>query len=78
MTTLDLKKQLIDKINSTQNDLLLAEVYRLLDMEITDEELYKLNEEQLSEVAEAREQFKNGEYYTDEEVTKEIDKWLNK
>ena len=38
--------------------------------------VYKLNENQISEVNEAMAQYNRGEYLTDEEADKELDEWL--
>ena len=78
MSTPDLKKRLIDKIQKTENQAILEEVYRLLEIETEDLEIYKLNDEQKLVVQEAKEQIKNGKFLPDEEVNKNIDEWLNK
>ena len=75
---MELKKRLIDKIQKSENNYLLEEAYRLLELETQDIEVYKLNDEQKSAVAEAREQIKNGQVLTDEQANQEIDSWLKK
>jgi len=76
MTTPDLKKRLIDKIQKTENQVILEEVYRLLEIETEDLEIYKLNDEQKLAIREAKEQIKNGKFLSDEEVNKNIDVFL--
>jgi len=66
MESMELKKRLIDKIQKSENNYLLEEAYRLLELETQDIEVYKLNNEQKSAVAEAREQIKNGQVLTDD------------
>jgi predicted transcriptional regulator len=78
MKSTELKKRLIDKIQKSENNYLLEEAYRLLELETQDIEVYKLNDEQKSAVAEAREQIKNGQVLTDEQANQEIDSWLKK
>ena len=78
MSTIELRKRLIDKIQKTDNKNLLEEAYRLLELETHDIEIYKLTDEQRKAVNEARQQIKNGEFLTDEQANKEIDEWLNK
>ena len=78
MSSAELKKRLIDKIQKTDNENLLEEAFRLLQMESEDIEIYKLSDEQKSAVNEAREQIKRGEFFTDEEANKDVDEWLNK
>ena len=62
MLTLDLKKQLIDKINKNENRELLDEAIRLFDIESEDIDVFKLNIEQRDAMDEARQQIKNGQY----------------
>ena len=76
MKTTEIKKRLIDEITSLDNRELLEELYRFLNLEKKIEKVYKLNEEQESAVAEAREQIRNGDYLTNDDANDEIDKWL--
>ena len=78
MSAIELKKRLIDKIQKIDNENLLGEAYRLLELETEDIEIYKLNDEQRKAINEARQQIKNGQFLTDEKSNKEIDEWLNK
>jgi hypothetical protein len=78
MSSIELKRLLIEKIQKTDNEDLLAEVHRLLDLETEDIEIYKLNDEQRKAIAEARQQIANGQVLTDEQSNKEIDEWLGK
>ena len=78
MKTIEIKKKLINEINLSENKNLLEEFYRFLNLENEIEENYKLNSQQKSAIAEAREQIKNGDYLTNEQANQEIDEWLNK
>ncbi|RLD54779.1 MAG: hypothetical protein DRJ05_14080 [Bacteroidetes bacterium] len=78
MLTLDLKKQLIDRINKNENRELLDEAIRLFDIESEDIDVFKLNIEQRDVVDEARQQIKNGQYLTNEKANSEIEEWLKK
>ena len=78
MKTIEIKKKLINELNLSKNKYLLEEFYRLLNLENEIKEIYKLNAEQKSAIAEAREQIKNGDYLTNEQANQEIDEWLNK
>lgn len=78
MTRTEIKKRVIEGIKKTENNDLLEEVLRLLNLENEDLEIYKLNQEQISAVNEAREQIKNGQTMTNDEVNDEIEKWLKK
>jgi hypothetical protein len=78
MSTVELRKRLIDKIQKTQDDRILEEAYRLLELETEDTEIYKLNDDQKKAINEARQQIKNGQFLTEEQANQEIDEWLNK
>ena len=78
MSTIELRKLLIEKIQLTNDNKLLEEASRLLEAEIDDSDVYVLNDKQKEAIKESRKQIANGEFLTDEESNKEIDKWLNK
>lgn len=78
MSTVELRKRLIDKIQKTDNEKLLEEAYRLLELETEDIEIYKLSDEQRKAVNDAKQQIKEGKYLTDDQANKEIDEWLNR
>ena len=78
MSTVELRRRLIDKIQKTENEGLLAEAYRLLELETEDIEMYKLNDDQRKAISEARQQISSGQFLTDEQSNKEIDEWLSK
>ena len=77
MSTIELRKRLIDKIQNTDNENLLEEAYRLLNLETEDIEVYRLSDDQRKAIHEAKQQIKNGQFLTDEQASKEIDEWLN-
>jgi hypothetical protein len=78
MSTIELRKRLIDKIQNTDDDQLLEEAYRLLEMEEEEMDIYKLSDAQEGAIALSRQQIKEGKYLTDEQVNQEIDEWLEK
>jgi len=78
MTSIELKKRLIGKINQTQNNEILEEMYRLIVNEETDTSIYELSDEQKNAVEEAQIQFKNGQFLKSEQADKEIEEWLGK
>ena len=78
MSTVELRKRLIDKIQKTENKNLLEEASRLLDLENDNIETFKLTEDQRKAVHEGRKQINEGKYLTDEQANKETDEWLNK
>lgn len=78
MSTKELRKVLIEKIQLTNDPQILEEVYRLLQIGVDASDVYLLSEDQISAVDIARKQIENGEYLTDEQANQEIDKWLEK
>jgi len=78
MTAKELKKRLIGKIDQTENNELLEEMYRLIANEETDTRVYELSEEQIRAVEEGQLQYKNGMFLTEEQADKDIEEWLGK
>ena len=78
MSNVELRKRLIDKIQKTDNENLLEEAYRLLELETEDIEVYKLSDEQRKAINEGRQQIKDGQFLTDDQANNEIDEWLSK
>jgi predicted transcriptional regulator len=78
MSTIELRKLLIEKIQLTDDNKLLEEASRLLEVEIVESDVYILNDKQKMAIEEGRKEIINGEYLTDEESNKEIDEWLSK
>jgi hypothetical protein len=78
MTVLELRKRLIGKINKIENNELLEEMYRLIENEEADLDIYELSKDQKQAIKESKEQIKKGDFLTDEQADKEIDEWLEK
>lgn len=78
MSTVELRKRLIEKIQATYDDQLLEEAYRLFEMEFEEMDIYILNDDQKAAINQSRQQIKEGKYLTDEQANKEIDEWLEK
>ena len=76
MTTMELKKKVIRRIYTLEDDLLLEEISKMVGVE-NNAGTYYLSEEQKKAVKEARQQYSRGEYISNEELEKEIEKWLN-
>ena len=76
MSTVELKEQLIEKIRKTDNEIILEEVYRLLDIETSDLKVYYFSDEERNEVKAAVNQINNGQYITNVAANKEIEQWL--
>ena len=77
MGSLTSRDALIKKIRNIEDDNVLDEIRRLLDLSFSDTN-YQLNEDQEAEIAQAREEFDRGEGISSEQIEKEFDEWLNK
>ena len=75
MRTVEIRKRLIEEINLSSNKNLLEEMYNFLNHD-NDAELYRLSNDQKDAIAESREQIKNGQFFTNDQVNNEIDEWL--
>jgi len=78
MSTIELRKKLISQINKTSDAATLRDLLRLLEINIEDEDVYRLSEDQKKGAIEAQYQIKSGDFYSNEAVNKEVDNWLNK
>ena len=78
MSTIELRNRLIEKIQLTDDDKLLEEASRLLEVEIELSDVYIINDKQKEAIEEGKKQIINGAYLSDEESNKEIDEWLSK
>lgn len=78
MTAKELKKKLIHKIDLSENNELLEEMYRLIANEETDTNIFDLSEQQLKAVEEGQLQYRNGEFLTEEQADKDIEELLSK
>jgi len=77
MSTLELKKLLISKIDDIDDEELLKAVYKLLDYKSTSGDVYVLSEDEKKEIEEGLQQVRDGKTISDEDVQREIDKWLS-
>ena len=77
MSTKELKKKLIDKIEEEQSNDLLEEVLSVFERTSVVKPVYVFKQGQLAAIAKSREQIVNGNYFTDDEVNQEIEEWLN-
>lgn len=77
MRTIEIRKRLIEEINSSSNKILLEEMYNFLNKDNATDILYKLSNPQKLAIKIGREQIKNGQSFTNDEVNSEIEKWLS-
>lgn len=77
MEIAELKKKLIAKINLIDNNEILESMMSILEIH-NKQDVYVLNEAQLAAIEEAREDYRNGRFLTNDEANAEIEKWLRK
>ena len=68
MSRIELKEKLIKSINNTENDELLYEVYRLLEIDYADLEIYKLSDSQKKAVIKGQQQIQSGKFIEDKQA----------
>ena len=76
MSTLDLKNKVIDQLDKADENLL-KEILELIEFEM-DEKIYKTNSLEKAAIKEGQDQIKAGNWFTNEEVDREIGEWLGK
>lgn len=76
MTTIALKKYLVSRINLLDDDFILDEIKSIVDK--SESTVYVLSEEQIKSIEISRQQILDGDFYTQEEVDKIMEEWLNK
>jgi len=78
MSTLELKQKIIEKIESIEDDNLLAEIYRTLEISQADSNIFMLTSAMRFALDEGLEDVKHGRVISNDEANKEIDEWLSK
>ena len=78
MSTAELKTKIIKEITESENEELLRDVFRLLEIEGGDNDIYILSEEQERAINKAQASVRAGNFFTEEEVNKKMDEWLGK
>jgi predicted transcriptional regulator len=78
MLSKEMKKELIDKINSTKDENILEEVYRILEIGTTEVEMIVLSDEQKNSIDEGLKDFEKGNYLSNEDANRQIEEWLKK
>lgn len=76
MSTIDLKKKIIERVKSLTDESVLTEIYQILQFEKTGE--YKLTEDEVSAVQEGIEDVNQGRVFSSKEANSLIKEWLKK
>jgi uncharacterized protein YutE (UPF0331/DUF86 family) len=75
MTTVELKNILFHKIAAIDDKSFLSAIMTIIDTK-SETIIYKLTQEQKKRIKESQDQIDKGEFLTNEQVEKGIDKWL--
>lgn len=78
MLSKEMKKELIDKINSTKDENILEEVYRILEIGTTEVEMIVLSDEQKNSIDKGLKDFEERNYLSSEDANRQIEEWLKK
>lgn len=78
MLTKEMKKQLIDKIQSKEDANILEEVYRILEVSTQEVDMIVLSDDQKAKINCGIKDIEEGRYLTHEEANREIKEWLKK
>ncbi|MES2429066.1 MAG: hypothetical protein V4560_18945 [Bacteroidota bacterium] len=78
MTVVELKEKLIAQINSIEDEELLDHIADIIDVESKTEGVYVMSPEETNAVNEGLEQFKNGQWLSNEESNRRVEEWLKK
>jgi hypothetical protein len=76
MTVVELKEKLLKKIADTDDQSTLERVNWIMDVDFEAGEVYKLSEEEKAAIEEGRNQIRNGQWISHEDLEKEIGEWL--
>jgi hypothetical protein len=78
MSVTALQQKLIDKISNINDVDLLEDIYSFIGIDEEVGKFYSLSDKQISSIEQSKQQIKDGNYFTNDDVNKEIDKWLEK
>lgn len=76
MTTLQLKRLLINRINEIDDIAFLKEIKNILDSK-SKQQILKLTQEQRLEIQESKNEIDKGYYIGQSELDKEVERWAN-
>jgi hypothetical protein len=78
MSVTELQQKLINKISTTNDVDLLEDIYSFIGIDEEVGKFYPLSDKQISSIEQSQLQIKDGNYFTNDDVNKEIDEWLEK
>ena len=78
MSSKEMKQQLIEKIKLTDDDKILEEVYRILNLSTSEVDEIILSDFQKNKIESGLQDIENGRYLSNDEAGREIEEWLKK
>jgi predicted transcriptional regulator len=78
MSATELKLQIINKVSTITDQLILEEIYKLVTLESEMDSLYRLTESERKGIEEGLADVKEGKVYTSEAAEKMMTEWLKK
>lgn len=78
MSTTELRRRLIEKIQATNNESILKEIYRMLELSSGEEDNVVLSAEQKAKIEGGLKDIEDGRYLANDQANKEIEKWLKR
>ena len=78
MLTIEMKLELIKKIQSTVDENVLEEVYRILEVGSEEVDMIVLNEQQKLRIDKGLKDIEEGNFLSNEDANDEIEEWLKK
>ncbi|MEX2235709.1 MAG: hypothetical protein WD824_26360 [Cyclobacteriaceae bacterium] len=78
MSSTELKLQIISKITSITDELILEEIYRMVNLESEMDSVYRLTDAERSAIAEGLKDVKEGRVYSSEAAENMIKEWLER
>lgn len=78
MLTIEMKLELIKKIQSTVDENVLEEVYRILEVGSEEVDMIVLNEQQKLRIDKGLKDIEEGNFLSNEDANDEIEVWLKK
>lgn len=78
MSVTELKLQIINKVSSITDELILEEIYKLVNLESEMDSIYRLTNNERSAITEGLNDVKEGRVYSSEGAEKMMKEWLEK
>jgi len=78
MSATELKLQIINKVSSITDELILEEIYRLVNIESKMDSIYRLTDEEKKAIELGLKDIAEGRIYTSEQADNMIKEWLKK